>query len=40
MIWNSQPKEFAWKPNGSQPDGGAEAITVTLRRRRATVPTS
>ena len=29
----SQPKEFAWKPNGSQPDGGAEAITVTLRRR-------
>ena len=28
-----QPKEFAWKPNGSQPDGGAEAITVTLRRR-------
>ena len=28
----SQPKEFAWKPNGSQPDGGAEAITVTLRR--------
>lgn len=29
----SQPKEFAWKPKGSQPDGGAEAITVTLRRR-------
>lgn len=29
----SQPKEFAWKPRGSQPDGGAEAITVTLRRR-------
>ena len=29
----SQPKEFAWKPNGNQPDGGAEAITVTLRRR-------
>ncbi len=29
----SQPKEFVWKPNGSQPDGGAEAITVTLRRR-------
>ena len=29
----SQPKEFAWKPNGSQPEGGAEAITVTLRRR-------
>lgn len=29
----SQPKEFAWKPNGSQPDAGAEAITVTLRRR-------
>lgn len=29
----SQPKEFTWKPNGSQPDGGAEAITVTLRRR-------
>lgn len=29
----SQPKEFAWKPNGGQPDGGAEAITVTLRRR-------
>ena len=29
----SQPKEFAWKPNGSQPDGGAEAITVILRRR-------
>ena len=29
----SQPKEFAWKPNGSQPDGGAEAITGTLRRR-------
>ena len=29
----SQPKEFAWKKNGSQPDGGAEAITVTLRRR-------
>lgn len=29
----SQPKEFAWKPHGSQPDGGAEAITVTLRRR-------
>lgn len=29
----SQPKEFAWKPDASQPDGGAEAITVTLRRR-------
>ena len=29
----SQPKEFAWKPKGSQPDGGAEAITETLRRR-------
>lgn len=29
----SQPKEFAWKPKGSQPDGGAEAITVTLHRR-------
>lgn len=29
----SQPKEFAWKPKGSQPNGGAEAITVTLRRR-------
>ena len=29
----SQPKEFAWKPKGSQPDGWAEAITVTLRRR-------
>lgn len=29
----SQPKEFAWKTKGSQPDGGAEAITVTLRRR-------
>lgn len=29
----SQPKEFAWKPKGSQPDGGAEAITVTLRCR-------
>lgn len=29
----SQPKEFAWKPKDSQPDGGAEAITVTLRRR-------
>lgn len=29
----SQPKEFVWKPKGSQPDGGAEAITVTLRRR-------
>ena len=29
----SQPKEFAWKPKGSQPDGGAETITVTLRRR-------
>lgn len=29
----SQPKEFAWKPNDSQPEGGAEAITVTLRRR-------
>ena len=29
----SQPKEFAWKPKGSRPDGGAEAITVTLRRR-------
>lgn len=29
----SQPKEFAWKPNDSQPDAGAEAITVTLRRR-------
>lgn len=29
----SQPKEFAWKPKGSQPDGCAEAITVTLRRR-------
>ena len=29
----SQPKEFAWKPEASQPDGGAEAITVTLRRR-------
>lgn len=29
----SQPKEFAWKQKGSQPDGGAEAITVTLRRR-------
>ena len=29
----SQPKEFAWKPEGSQPDAGAEAITVTLRRR-------
>lgn len=29
----SQPKEFAWKPKGSQPDGGAEAVTVTLRRR-------
>ena len=36
----SQPKEFAWKPNGNQPDGGAEAITVTLRRARETVPTS
>ena len=29
----SQPKEFTWKPKDSQPDGGAEAITVTLRRR-------
>ena len=29
----SQPKEFAWKPDASQPDDGAEAITVTLRRR-------
>ena len=29
----SQPKEFAWKPDPNQPDGGAEAITVTLRRR-------
>ena len=29
----SQPKEFAWKQEGSQPDAGAEAITVTLRRR-------
>ena len=29
----SQPKEFAWKPDASQPDAGAEAITVTLRRR-------
>lgn len=32
-VLESQPKEFAWKPKGSQPDGGAEAITVTLRRR-------
>lgn len=29
----SQPKEFAWKTDPNQPDGGAEAITVTLRRR-------
>lgn len=29
----SQPKEFAWKPDPNQSDGGAEAITVTLRRR-------
>ena len=29
----SQPKEFAWKPDPNQPNGGAEAITVTLRRR-------
>ena len=29
----SQPRSSPGNRNGSQPDGGAEAITVTLRRR-------
>ena len=33
MIWNPSPRSSPGNPKGSQPDGGAEAITVTLRRR-------
>ena len=33
MIWNPSPRSSPGNPIRSQPDGGAEAITVTLRRR-------
>ena len=36
----SQPKEFAWKPNGSQPDGGACLLYTSSRKLTTEKPNS